>query len=53
MPFTDVFELYEIKCRKYKPEQLTERLKGVLFSEAAKELQFMNYINEKGVQANG
>lgn len=49
----EIFELYEIKCRKYKPEQLTERLKGVLFSEAARELSFMEYINSKGVQADG
>lgn len=41
----DVLELYEIKCKKYKPEQLTDRLKNVLFHEARKEVQFMNFVN--------
>lgn len=53
MLLDDIFELYEIKCGKYKPEQLTERLKGVLFREAIAELQLMNYISKKGERQNG
>ena len=49
MTYNDVFELYKIKCRKYKSEQLTDKLRNILFLEAVKELQLMNYISEKGV----
>lgn len=48
MMLEDVWELYQIKCRKYKPEKLTERLKDILFREAVNEVQFMNYIDSFG-----
>ena len=36
---------YQIKCNKYKPEQLTEKLKKILYEEAEKEVAMMNYVN--------
>lgn len=44
----DIFELYNIKLKKYAPEKLTERLKDILFKEAVSEIQFMNYCYSFG-----
>lgn len=51
MEFTldDVLIHYKIKCNKYKPEDLTDRLKDILYKEAVKEARFMNFINSGGV----
>lgn len=48
----DVEKLYRIKCRKYKQEQLTERLKSILLEEAATECCMMNAINSGVVIAD-
>lgn len=46
MNYEDVNKLFEIKCKKYNPEQLTEELRNILFQEAITELQFSCYTTE-------
>ena len=50
---TDVEKIYNIKCNKYPPEQLSDKLKDILYEEAVKEVAFMNYINSRGGVKNG
>jgi hypothetical protein len=45
--FDDVSALYEIKKKKYKPEQLTEDLQMTLYSEAVAEVKYMYALNGK------
>lgn len=45
---TDVEKTYQRKCSKYTPEQLTDKLKALLFYEAAEEISMMNFINSGG-----
>lgn len=43
----DIVMRFDIKCRKYKPEELTIPMKEILFDEAYKEFCFMEGINNK------
>ena len=43
----DIVMRYDVKCRKYKAEELTIKMKEILFDEAYKEFCFMEGINNK------
>ena len=48
----DIVMRFDIKCRKYKPEELTIPMKEILFDEAYKEFCFMEGINSKLIKGD-
>ena len=44
----DVQKIYEIKCNKVKPEELTDKMKSILWDEAMVEVATMDYVNSGG-----
>lgn len=43
----DIANAFQIKCSKYKAEELSPTLRTVLFNEAIVELNVMTTVNEK------
>lgn len=46
----DVEKRFNIKCNKYKEEDLTDELKNILFNESVREAALMNCVNNRSLE---
>ena len=50
MTYEAVEKVYETKCKKYKPEQLTQSMREVLYMESIEEVSYMEYMNKRCIR---